>query len=377
MKRTKIIALTVSLLTLCLVAFSGIAQAQGVRTGDSVAVAISENIDGMLFIGGGNVNIAGNVDGDVFCAGQNVTISGNVDGDVFCAGQNINISGDVDGSVRLAAQSVTISGTVGNSATIAAQTLLLDKGAVIERDLTEASQTANIDGLVGRDFVAALSSLTIDGTVGRNIVGNIYNLDIGSTGIVKGNIDYTSSNTPIISDGGQIKGSVSITPFKEQTPNKYHSPASLIIMTTLYVLVSTLVLAFVISLVFPKLLKETTARAIKSPGRTALVGFISAIAAPMLIIGLFVSFIGVPLAILTLLAWIVILMLSMPFVGYMFGQIIFKGNNSLSLKMLVGVGILSLLCLVPFLGLFVIIAVHLFGVGMLVDEFIKYLSKKK
>ncbi|MDK2899196.1 MAG: hypothetical protein PWQ10_383 [Patescibacteria group bacterium] len=366
MKRIKIITLTLSLLVLCLIAFSGVAQAQSIKTGNSVAVADSETIDEMLFAGGNNINIAGNVNGDVYCAGQNITISGTINGDVFCIGQNINISGVINGGARLASQSLTISGVIKNSATVAAQTLLLNNGSSIGQDFVVVSQSTTIDGTVRRDIVANLSSLNINGTVGRNIIGTIENLEVGPIGTVDGSVNYTSDNTPVVSDGGQVKGAVSITPFKKQSPVSHHSLMRFAIATILYVYITSLIVVLIVSLLIPRLLSKTSDKAIKSFGRIILIGIISAITIPILVFVLLASFIGIPLGLLILLVWILISALSFSFTSYLVGTVILKNNNSI-LKMLIGASLLMIVFLIPILGLIMIVVSHVVGTGMIID----------
>ena len=375
MKRIKIVTLALGILTLCLIAFSGIAQAQSIKTGNAVNVPVGETVDSMLFIGGNSIDIAGTVNGDVYCAGQNITISGTVKGDVFCAGQNINISGNVDGGVRLAGQAVIVNGIIKNSATIASQTLSLGKDSIIGNDLAGAAQTATLDGVIGRDIAVSFMSLNINGTVNRNIIGNIENINVGSTGVVGGNISYSSNNSPVISDGGQIKGDVAITPVKEQPSVSPEAITRLVVITILYMFVTMLIVALVISLLMSKILAKTTNKAIKSPGRTVLIGIGSVIIAPILIVALLMSFIGMPLGLLTMLVWILILTISFPFAGYMVGQLILKNSNSSVLKTLTGVSLLMIVFLIPILGFFVMIAAHIFGVGMIIDNLTQNLFK--
>jgi len=345
--------------------FVGAANAQSFKTGDTISIPASETVDGMLFAGGNNIDIAGTVNGDVYCAGQTITISGVVNGDVFCAGQTLNVSGKVDGSVRLAGQSITLSGMVGNSASIGAQDLVIEKDAIITRDLLGGSQNVTINGIIGRDAVSGAESLTVNGKIGRNISGGIETLTIGSAGEVGGKVDYTGTNDPVIMSGGKIIGKVTRTAPKEDAEMS-NAPMAFTIGWLVYMLLSMLALALVLVGLFPRIFEESAAETIKSPGKTVLVGLLGAILVPILVIALFISMIGIPLAILTILAWIIVMMLSAPFTGYLLGTVILKNYKSNPLfAMLVGVSILVATYFIPIIGGLTMIAAYLFGTGMI------------
>lgn len=370
MRRVKLIILSLSLVMVSVFAFSGIVTAQSVKTGSTVAVTAVESIDRTLFTSGNNVNIGGTINGDVYCAGQNVTISGTVKGDVFCTAQTINISGKVEGSIRLAGQSVVLSGVVGGSATVAAQTFLIEKDGVVQRDLLGGTQNLTINGLVGRDLAAGASIVAVNGQVGRDIIGGVDTLTVGSVGRVGGNLRYTSDNNPTVDVGGQIVGTVNITPPKSAQTNN-PSPLTFTFFGFLYTFITMLLVAVVLALLFPGAFNRLSAKAIKSPGRIALTGLIGVIVVPVLVGILLVSVIGSLLGALALLIWLVVVMLSGPFVGYMLGRLILRHTNQPVINMLMGAGLLLVLYFIPILGFFVMLSVYIFGVGMLIDEAIR------
>lgn len=364
MKHLKVIILSLSLLLVSVLTFSGVTSAQSVKTGDSVTVPAGETVDSVLFTGGNTIDIAGTVNGDVYCGGQNVTISGTVHGDVFCAGQTVSISGKVDGSVRLAGQSITLSGTVQGSATIAAQTFVLEKDSMIGRDLLGGTQSATLGGTVVRDLAIGASTVTINGQIGRSVKGDIETLTVGSTGKIGGDVTYSSNNNPVVSTGGTISGTVVRTPLKQDTQSRSYAPLAFTFASVIYTFVTMLIVSLVIVLLFPDLLREASSKALSAPGRTALVGFAAIILVPALVFFLCISIIGFPLGILVLLAWFVVVLLSGPFAAFYLGQLILKTTKNPATIMLLGATILLVLSFIPILGFFAVFAAYLFGVGI-------------
>lgn len=364
MKRIKIIGLLLGILVVPAIIFASVANAQSFKTGNTVTVASGETVDSMLFAGGMSVDIAGTVNGDVYCAGQTINISGDVKGDVFCAGQTITISGKVEGGVRLAGQTITISGTIASSATIGAQSLTIDKTGMINRDLLGGSQNITINGQIGRDVAAGSGDLTVNGSIGRDITGRTDSINVGSAGMIVGNVNYTGKNDPNITSGGKILGTVKRTQPAASNTNMISS-TMFIFGTFFYIFIVLVIFALIVALMFPRILDETASNTMKSPGRTALVGAIAMLLAPVAIVLLMISVIGIPLAIFLLLVWLIIMMLSGPFASYLFGRLMMKKSKKTVLIMLLGAIILTLVAMIPILGFIVTIVIEIFGTGML------------
>jgi len=368
MKYIKIVTLTLGLVILSGLVFVGVANAQSFKSGDTISVPASETINGMLFATGSNIDIAGTVNGDVYCAGQTINISGTVNGDVICAGQTVNVSGKIDGSLRLAGQTVTLSGTIGNSATIATQDLTIDKNAVITRDLLGGSQNVTVNGSIGRDFVSGTRSLTVYGTVGRDVRGGLDTLTVGSTGVIGGNVDYYGTKDPVVTTGGKITGTITRTTPKKQQFTDY-SPVAFAIGWFIYSFIAMLALALVMVGLFPRVLEKSAAETMKKPGKAALVGALAIILTPVFIVMLFMTVIGAPLAILTILTWIVIMILSTPFAAFLLGRALLRDAKQKPIVvMLLGASILIVSYFIPIIGFITLIAAYLFGVGMILVQ---------
>ncbi len=375
MKYIKIITLSLSLVILSAMTFAGLASAQSVKAGETITVSASETIDSMLFAGGTNINIAGIVNGDVYCAGQTITISGTVNGDVICAGQTLTVSGTIDGSVRLAGQTVSITGTISKSATVGAQTLTIDTNAVIGRDLLGGSQTTTINGTISRDIVAGANSLTVNGKIDHNIKGAIESFTVGSAGYIGGDVEYTGSNDPVISSGGSIVGKVTRTAPETETKNTSYAPMAFTAGSFVYMLVMMLILGAVLIAMFPRIFREAATKTIEKPGKAFLFGLSASVIAPVLIIMLFVSVVGLPLAVLTILTMIMLGILSAPFVGYTVGRVILPESKQDIWTIMAGISVLVVTFFIPIISYLTMFATYLFGTGMVLIQSQKLLAK--
>jgi hypothetical protein len=136
----------------------------------------------------------------------------------------------------------------------------------------------------------------------------------------------------------------------------------------LYVLAAGLFVTLVLVLHFPQAFQAITDHGVRSFGKSLLVGLVAAIAVPALVILLFLTVIGIPLALLVILAWILVQALAGIVFAYFLGRQIWRNQRNPVLMMLAGTIILIILYLIPIVGLIAFIAAMLLGTGMILLE---------
>lgn len=343
---------------------AAVVQAHSFRSGNNVTVAQNATLNQTLFASGLTLDVAGTVNGDVFCAGQNITVSGTVNGDVMCAGQSVSVTGTVNGNVRLAGQDVTINGQVSGNATVAGQSFTLDSRSKIGGDLSAVGSDITLNGPVGRDAAFGSGTVTINSSVGRDVKAAVSTLTLGSKANVSGNINYTSSKDLIRNSGAVVGGSITRSAPKQQ---EHVRPGSIVTfgwLSALYMFVSFLLIALVLVLLLPRVFYVPAEYARRHMGRTFLVGLVSSIVVPVVLIGLMFTVIGIPLALFAGLVWLVLVLLSGPFAAFLLGRLILHGvTNNPIWTMLLGGAILLILYFVPFLGVLTTLLTLWFGLG--------------
>lgn len=352
-----IAAVFVALLTV--IGFQATAGAASVfRSGNDVTVSSGETIESTLYASGSTLEIDGRINGDLFCAGQTVTVSGTIEGDVLCAAQNIRITGTVNGDVRLAAQSAAVEGDVNGNASMMAQTVSVTGSGSVSGDLGGLAQNTTVNGNIGRDLAISSSLITVNAPVGRDVTAQTGELTLGDAARVNGDVIYTSSNDLQRDDGATVNGEVRRQDARETAagPGDY-------LGFLLFMLAALLVISMALVLVMPLLFQRASNAVLTQPGKAALVGLILHIGVPVLLLALSLTIIGLPLAIIVGLAWLLILALSGPAAAYLLGRVILRNNSNAIVIMLVGSLVLLLLYLIPFVNFLAFIAVALFGTG--------------
>lgn len=361
MKKTKLLFIAL-LVSIPLFGLSMTVNAQSFRTGSNITVPQNRTVNSTLYATGRSIDVAGTVQGDVVCAGQNITVSGTVTGDVLCAGQSIHINGTIEGNVRLAGQNVTISGKVNKSASILSQSLTTDSDSSIGQDIGITAQDVVINGNIGRDLAVAANNVIINNSIGRNVQGDLNQLTLQSNAVVQGFIDITSTNNIQRDNGSQVQGKVS----RHEPPenNNMTNWIGLGWLFTFYLLAAMLILSLVLVLIMPGAFQIAANIALRGLGKTILIGIAATVIAPIVIIALMFTIIGIPLGILLLLAWLLILFLSGPFTAYLLGRLLLRDNaHNAFLVMLLGAIVLLILYLIPFLNILVLLLALWFGVG--------------
>ncbi len=353
------------------VLFGGVASAHEVRSGNNSTVSKTEVIDNTLFIAGNTVTIDGEVNGDVFCAGQNITISGSIHGDVICGGQTIRINGHVDGDVRLAGQTISIGSAIDGNATVVGQSFVLESTGAIGGDMSLGSESATLNGPIKRDLGVGGTTVTLSSEVGRNIKGGVDKLSLTSTAVVKGDIQYESRNDIDKAAEAQVQGKTTRTMPKETGSSKKGAVFGFTIMWFLYWLLAMMAIALSLALLFPGLLRNIANGATPRPWKALLIGFLASLAVPVILILLALTVIGIPLALVLGLMWLVITLVSGPTAGYYLGHTLLPNAKNTLYIMFVGAGILTFLYFIPFIGFIALLLSFWIGSGMILLELMR------
>lgn len=376
MKKFKIIIAILVAVVLPTFIWASVASAQSFST----TVGANETIDSTLYSAGQDITIKGTINGDVFCAGQNIQIDATVHGDIICAGQNIIIKGQVNGDVRAAGQSVIVEAKVTRNITIAGQSVLLDSVAKVEGDATLTGASLNIDGTIGRDALLTGDMTTLNGNIGRNMETYGESLVINNAATVGGTLNYTSNNEARIASGAQIAGE--LTRHVPEKPAAVEGPNAatlwgISIGFYLYILAGMLLLGILLALFLPQAVRRTSRVVFEKFGITLLTGFLAGLVVPSICIALAVTFIGIPLAFMIMIAWMLVGIIALPLAAHFYAKLIFRKLKNTVGLMTIGIVLLVTLALIPFIGWALAIISFWIGTGSLLIAIKQTIPKPK
>ncbi len=160
-----------------------------------------------LYAFGSRVLIEGVVEGDLVFAARDVIVTGRVDGDLLgVAWDQVVVTGEVAGSVRVASRNVAIAGEVGDD--LAALAWSVEIGGSVARDVIATANGLGLAGEVGRDVRGQVGSLRVAGTVARSFDVSVRSLTLEATSRVGGDVAYRSDDEAAISADADVAGQI-------------------------------------------------------------------------------------------------------------------------------------------------------------------------
>jgi cytoskeletal protein CcmA (bactofilin family) len=329
-----------------------------VRVTGQLILPESERITEDLYAFAERVVIDGVIEGDLLVVAGELVINGTVHGDVLgLVGGPVRIDGTVDGSLRVAAVSVEVGGSVGDD--VAAVAVEARVGGAVGRDLLVVTGETRVDGPVGRDIRGQGFRLSVDGAVDRNVIVRVDALTLGPAARVAGDVIYESSSDAGVAETAEVSGALvrqaAITPVLTRAITRMVGVLSLF--------------GFIVAgLVGQWLFRATSVRAVTEAGerpvRAALVGAGMLIGPPILVLPLFFTLVGIPVALIIIVLWILALFLGpLPSVTHV-GSRMLRGRGGIAAGVVVGaVALRGAMWLLPLIALFVYVGFLLVGLG--------------
>lgn len=368
------IIFTASILTLIflvLVLFNqGLVEAATISSGDQASVQAGEVIDDDLYIFGDLVNISGTVKGDLVVFASEANIDGTVLGSALIFAETVKITGNIEGSVRGGANTVLFEGETSRDLIIAANTVSIS--GLVGNDLFLAASSATVKGPVGRDIKASLGSLVVDAPVGGDIDIRVGDLRFGPSALVEGKVTYTSDQDATVDNNAVISGALERIDLPSD--KTVVSPARSF-FAFIRPIISLLLVALLMALLFPRLTEGTAGMINVQPGLSIGYGALIVFIVPIAALFLAITIIGIPTSFLSILLYIVLLYLTRIFAGYFLASLVLDKLGKVLHPVwtaLLGVLALALLIRIPFVGWLIHLAAILFAAG----AFILYLLDK-
>ena len=330
----------ITVLLLLALLLPSVYAAQTVNNGDQKIVTIENDVNDDLFISGDQVTINGNINGDLFAAGGQVVVNGNVTGDAYVAGGNVTINGQVTGGLILGAGQATVSGKTGK--------ILAGCG-----DLAIKGNTDKIIAVAGN--VKIYSTSVVDRYAYISTGG------FENQGTINGELNLSAEQ--LIE-----KGNVGSFNYTQNTAGRDFSQGirSLFTIFSILAAIGMLVLGILIIRFFPKLFFTIEKEVEKDTAVRTIIGFLLAIAAVIVLVILAITVIGLPIAAILGMFFIMALMTSGLFVSYCTGNFVTKRLNINTSEMgifIIGFVIITVLKLIPVLGFFVGLVVGSLGIA--------------
>ncbi len=369
----RLIAFTVILVTV------SSAHAGLFRSGNTITVDRDTELQENLTAVGEAVQMYGVIHGDLIAAASTVFVDGYVDGQLLAAARTVSIHGGFGSDALVFAQEITVSDGGFEDFRGAAQTIILD--VPIRGDVFAAGQyvTLGSDATVAGDAALAGQYLTVNGEVHGKLMGAGESVRIGA--LMHGDAVLRTDQLEF-AQGGRIAGNLTVH-YGKQKPE---IPEGAVQGKVTFVqveekgggckwllgigwLLATIVTGWLLLLAFRRRLQPDFEWASSHLLSSLGFGFLGFAVVPMAIIVGAVLVLTIPVSVILLLLYAPLLYVGWIFGSWLGGDLVLaaltKKTPSPYLSLALGVILVFLIGLIPYVGGVVGFVVVLTGVGML------------
>nr|MCU0282087.1 hypothetical protein [Acidimicrobiia bacterium] len=268
------------------------------RTANQVIVTEDDVVREDLYAVGGRTIVEGVVQGDLIVLTGEVIVTGTVEGDIVgLVGGPVRLGGEVGESVLVAAVSLETAGRVG--ADVSGFVGEARVGGEVGRDVLVTGGEVEVTARVGRDVRSQAWRLIVDGEVGRDIAARVDDMVLGDAARITGDVTFRASDEARVSPsaivGGALVQAQVLAPVWAQALTRL-----LGWLSVLGFVVAGVALFWVFRGTGPKAVRVARER----PWRSALVGLGVLVVPPIVALPLFLTLVGLPVALLILLFWV-------------------------------------------------------------------------
>ena len=340
-------------------------HAVDLRKGEAASIPSTETIDDTVFAVGGekrqSIEIAGTIKGDLFAGGDVVTISGTVEGNVLVIARRVEIRGTVGGSLFGAAHTLVISGRVGRNLITVGDNVNVDRMAEIGGNSITASRDATIDGTIQRDLLSAAAMLDLRGNVGRDVAFAGGQVSLTGSSRVGGDLSARVGKEEDlrVAQGAMIAGQRNIKlPVATPRSSRYLTVRFYVwqVVRILTMFVTGLLLFRLVPALAPSRFISGTDW-LKAGG----VGFLTLVAVPVAAIIVAVTVIGLPIAIVSVVLYLIACYFAKIIVAEFVGRSVMQASGVVSL--LAGIFLVVVSVNLPWIGSLINFVLILLGLG--------------
>lgn len=323
-----------------------------------------------VYLAGRSVSVDTDAAGDIVVAGGDVTVRGQVAGDVIAAGRDVLVDAAVASDVRAAARDVVVRGSVAGDINAAGATVRLERGLIVGDRIMVAGGEVEIDAEIGGDAHIGGADIALGGTFLGNVDVAGQHIIVGPGARIVGDFTYRSVNEAEIDPAAQIGGDITFIR-SEATEEMFGGAFAGVGAGSLLFLIGLVVLGALHLMMFPDAARLVTRDMRARPLRALATGAGVFIGMPLLAVILAITVIGFPVTIFLVAVFLAGLFAAYLSAALLMGQVLARlvRRDAESrfwprvAALAVGLLVLSVLALVPFLGPLIVIAALMLGLG--------------
>ncbi len=347
-----------------------VAQALELRSGEELDYSNDQIFKSNTYIVGSTIDFSALVEGDLFIGASTVSIEkAKILGDIFSAAGDITFSDTEVQDIRLVSGNLTIKNSrISGDVIVGVGVLKIDKDTKIDGDIYVGAGSVSLLGDVGGNVRIGAEKVTINSYIGGDMRVNADSLTIKENTDVQGRAIYEygqdgnkasiDSSATFVSELEQSKAGANVS------ENRFFPSITSFVFSLLMIWIVGLALV----LLMPICMRKTSEIIEKKSWSTLGWGLLGLIVLPIVLFIIFISFLGIPLALMGFVLYFIMIYISKIFVGTYIGTKILKSKDKKHApiwEMALGVLIIYVLSYIPIFGGWVKFVVIVFGIGMI------------
>jgi hypothetical protein len=366
--RILIIAAT-SIVSLFLAVAPASAQMDDVwRAGARVNV-VADNYQGVWAVGA-IVSVKGSVRDAIRACGAEVDIDAAAGGDVSSCGAIVSIKGTVGRDLFVASARPSVDARVGGNLKVVGARVLVGPQTQVQGETTIVGAEVLFAGTSQGPASFYGDSVQIDGRVAGDVLVRARSVTIGKGAVIEGAVTFETFGEPVVDPGATVRGRQTVTLPRPPEPDVGGIFAALGMMFV-FAVGAGLVLGILLLIVARPFVERAVAAMRGAPLNSALVGLLVVILVPIIAIVLMVTVVGIPVALLALLAFPLMLLTAGVLAAFGVSDWLLNRERAARsfggrlLLLIVGLIVLTLLGLIPIIGFLTWVLAVLIGLGAL------------
>ncbi|NMC43177.1 MAG: hypothetical protein GYA46_04590 [candidate division Zixibacteria bacterium] len=326
-----------------------------------------DTIDDDLLLWTGEGAFDGVITQDLITFCRRYKLAGEVQGSVFSGSQYATIRGTVQRSARIFAQTATIDGTIANNLIVFASDMELSRNSRVGRDATLIGNEISTSGEIGRNLIVRGGQVIISGKIGGDVDLNGNKISIVAPAEILGSVKYVSNEEILIDSGVVISGTIERLKIdkKDAEEKGVNWPFRFVLF------LCALVTGLIISAVFKQHTRHAVDQTWKNPLVTLGVGFIGFCIAPIAVLVLCLTIIGIPSGVILLFAYTIFFYIAKIYVAIVLGRLVIRlfaktAEPKTGWSLLLGLFIMFLVFPIPLLGFILYLGTIFIGMGAIV-----------
>lgn len=278
-------------------------------------LAEGETLTKELCVMASRIDFRGKAQNDLFLMAAEEYLSGEFNNDVWAMGTFIEFNGVIRDHARFMGQTILIEGTIMNNAVLVGNTVHLAGSSEIKGDVLLIGEDLIAEGRIQGDACFIGQKVTLSGEFAGDVRLVAQDIVVRPGTQIKGTLKYLSDSELVLDDKVEIQGAL----VREEVGGG---------VSALFVLACLLFGALIVGLVFVSIFPVFSGQVVgcirQSFWKSFLTGFIAFCLVPLICFFAAISFIGIPLGVIIILAYLIAIYLAQIFVALVLATFVLR-----------------------------------------------------